>query len=244
MAAAQTTLAPEPSAVGALKPHLVAGEKRLRRLVATYQISGNASATGETTTEFESLAEGFLAASSATILNADRGHAESQTVSACGLVPLARQRSTLMSSPAPVVVPLAGVLIGLGLKTSAGFSQASRLVGFESETASLCRPTPGSSLAFKTRVEHKFKVAGREMSGVRVESIHCKVSDASKPASELAPSLAGTYLPVSCEAVTQAGAKTSSRYAYLQGAAQYLLLEEGDGGATFAYRPMSAQYAE
>lgn len=229
-------LQPESAAVEALKPFLTKPSKHVRKIVSSYELTGSAKAQGETSVEFQRLEDGFLASASRTILQDGKGGGNTLQASACGLVAVSMQRYTVMEGPA-AVVNIAGAFVGLGMKVSTDIKWSARLISIQIEQGKLCRPQTNESIKFTTETEHKIKVAGRMMSGVRKETTTCTVQSAATKLAELDASSSGDYIPVSCEITTAQGSKAVKKYAFLAEAEQYVLLNESDDRASTSYRP-------
>ena len=236
------SLQPEMGPVEALKPHLATSPHQIRKVVYDYELTGSATARGETVVEHQRLDSGFLTSTSRTVLQDGKGGGNTLLVTACGLVTLSMQRYTVAVGPASLV-NLAGAFVGLGMKTSTDVNWSARLISIQVNEGNICHPKAGAQLKFFAETEHAIKVAGKLMSGVRKETTICNAANSTSPVSDLVSSTSGRYLPVSCETTTSHGSRVVRKYAFLDEAGQYLLLDESEGRSGSLYRPKLIELA-
>lgn len=151
-----------------------------------------------------------------------------RAITLCGLVPLVAESSSTTESSVGTVLPIGNIFVPFGIKTNTDFNNRVKLVSLEASISSLCNPQPGVEFTYKTETEVVIKTSGvfsRTTRVKRTEAASCKTAAATKPASELLPSLQGTYLPVSCDVTLTNGAIRHIEYAFLIDSAFYLTAE-------------------
>lgn len=126
----------------------------------------------------------------------------------------------------------------------------SRVTGFETNSAIICRPSPGAEFSYRLQIERHYRVTDTmtglfSTKGTKLEThdVLCKAEDAHIPAREILRSLEGNALLVRCEDKSHMGVGTFE-YAFLPESGFYLRLRDQGRGRKVEVRYTEIRYRD
>ena len=107
-----------------------------------------------------------------------------------------------------------------------------RLIGFETSSEDICRPSAGAEFSYRMHTERRFRIAswpirfGEPRTIAETIDVQCKADAVHSPASAILPTLEGNALRVRCERNSTTGHTATFDYAFLPDSGLYLRLRE------------------
>lgn len=127
---------------------------------------------------------------------------------------------------------------------------STRLTGFETRSAMICRPSPGAEFSYRFQAERRYDVRdnmtglfGGKGSRLETFDVLCKADAAYLPAREIHRSLEGNALLVRCEQKSDVAA-IAFEYAFLPESGVYLRLGDQSGAHKTEIRYTEIRYRD
>lgn len=175
---------------------------------------------------------GLWAASGSGGFTSGTASGSGQSLTLCGLQILLMSSTSMNQTNIPTVVPVGGIFVPFGVRSSFTTGTRMRVSKFETQAENICALEPGATFSYRAESEAWVKTSG--LFGVSTSArgayeVACRAAGETKPARELGIPVDGDALQVSCEKTLQGG-KAKLEYVFARRLGMYFQTGEGEAG--------------
>lgn len=194
--------------------------------------NSNASMVLDARSTLDPLENGLFAVSSVLTERSGKLSGQASSLTLCGLITLLTQTSANIKNNYTSVVPIAGVFVPFGVKSSTDWGSRFRVTAFEASSKNICNPQPGTEFEYRVDADRELKMSSMFSTTKNLketDAFVCRVSATESPGSALSPAVKGTYLTVVCTSTEASTVKKRVELAYITDLAYYFSLDRQEG---------------